>query len=83
MGMADGRRRRRRHSEEFKARVVQACRIPGVSIAGLALAHGLNAHLLRRWVIAEEQAQVGQPGKPLEAGEATVQSDAIRRPSSR
>lgn len=76
MGMADGRRRRRRHSEEFKARVVQACRIPGVSIAGVALAHGLNANLLRRWVIAEEQARAVQPGKPLEAGEARVQNDA-------
>jgi len=44
-------RRRRRHSAEFKAQVVQACRQPGVSIASVALAHGLNANLLRRWLV--------------------------------
>ena len=48
---AQGGRRRRRHSAEFKAQAVQACRHPGVSIASVALAHGLNANLLRRWLI--------------------------------
>jgi transposase len=48
------RRRRRTHSTEFKAKVVAACRKPGVSIAAVALNHGLNANLLRRWVVAEE-----------------------------
>lgn len=46
-----GRRRRRRHSAEFKAEVTQACGHPGVSIAAVALSHGLNANLLRRWLI--------------------------------
>lgn len=53
-----GRRRRRRHSDEFKARAVAQCRQPGVSIAGVALANGLNANLLRRWVVDSEQAAV-------------------------
>lgn len=43
-------RTRRRHSEEFRARVVAACRPPGVSVSAVALAHGLNANLLRRWI---------------------------------
>lgn len=43
-------RRRRTYSEDFKASVVTACLQPGVSIAGVALANGLNANLLRRWV---------------------------------
>ena len=51
------RRRRRRHSAEFKARVIAACRKPGVSIAAVALDHRLNANLLRRWVVAAERAQ--------------------------
>lgn len=34
--------------------MVGACR-PGVSIAGVALANGINANLLRRWVNAAEQ----------------------------
>lgn len=28
-----------------------ACREPGISIASVALANGLNANLLRRWVV--------------------------------
>jgi transposase-like protein len=46
-----GRRRRRRHSAEFKAAVIQECMRPGVSIAAVALAHSLNANMLRKWVI--------------------------------
>ena len=49
-----GRRRRRRHSDEFKAAVIQECMRPGVSMAAVALAHGLNATMLRKWVTASE-----------------------------
>ena len=45
------RRVRRRHSPEFKARVVDACQVRGASVAGVALAHGVNANLVRKWVI--------------------------------
>jgi len=51
------RRRRRTRSGEFKAKAVSACRQPGVSIAAVVLANGLNANLLRRWVVTEEQTQ--------------------------
>ena len=57
------RRRRRKHSVEFKAKVVAACRKPGMSMAAVALAHGLNANLLRRWVVADE----AQTAKPMDA----------------
>ena len=40
---------RRRHSDELKAKVVAACNEPGASISGVALAHGLNANLVRKW----------------------------------
>lgn len=49
-GLPSGRRRRH-HSGEFKAKVVEECARPGVSMAAVALAHGLNANLLRRWVV--------------------------------
>ncbi len=42
-------RRRRQHTPEFKQRLVALCQ-PGVSISGVALAHGVNANLLRRWI---------------------------------
>ena len=50
------RRRRRTHSTEFKTKVVASCRKPGVSIAAVALDYRLNANLVRRWVVADEQA---------------------------
>ena len=45
-----GRRRRRLHSDEFKADAVAAAAQPGVSMASVALTRGINANLLRRWV---------------------------------
>ena len=44
------RRRRRLHSDEFKADAVAACTQPGMSMAAVALSRGVNANLLRRWV---------------------------------
>jgi len=55
------RRRRRTHSEEFKAKVVSACRQPGISMAAVALANGLNANLLRRWVVTAERTEPIRP----------------------
>lgn len=51
---AGTRRRRRRHSDEFKADLVAACTQPGISIAAVAMANGVNANLLRRWVTEVE-----------------------------
>ena len=56
-------RRRRRHSEEFKVKVAEECRRPGVSIASVALANGMNANLLRKWVAEREAA--GSPPRAL------------------
>ena len=45
-----GRDGRRRYDPASKARLVSACLEPGVSISGMALAHGINANVLRKWV---------------------------------
>ena len=50
-----GRRRRRHHSAESKAEAVGACQQSGVSIAAVALARGLNASVLHRWVREAER----------------------------
>ena len=44
---ADGRHVYRK---EGKAALVAACSAPGVSVAAIALAHGVNANLLRKWI---------------------------------
>lgn len=51
--------RRRHHSAEFKAQVVNACMQPGISIAAVALHYRLNANLLRRWVATQEELDTG------------------------
>jgi transposase len=46
----------RRHSEEFKSRVIDLARQGHSSVAAVALANGLNANMLRRWVREAELA---------------------------
>ena len=45
---APGRRRRRLHSDEFKADAVAAAALQGMSMTAVAMALGINANLLRR-----------------------------------
>ena len=47
----------RTYSPAFKAQLVAACQQPGASIAALALAHGMNANVLHRWI--KEHARSG------------------------
>ena len=59
---AGKRRRRRIHSDEFKADAVASCMQPGMSMAAVAMANGVNANLLRRWV---RQAEMTPATKAL------------------
>ena len=43
-------RSRRTHTESFKQSVIDACQVPGTSVAGVALTHGVNANQVRRWM---------------------------------
>lgn len=54
-------RRRRVHSAEFKSQAVEASQQPGVSMAAVAMAHGINANLLRRWVHETESRSDQHP----------------------
>ena len=51
-----GRNGRRRYEEESKRSLAKDCLQPGVSLAGMALKHGVNANLLRKWVVAYQLA---------------------------
>ncbi len=42
-------RRRRQHTPEFEQRLTALCQ-PGTSVSAVALAHGINSNLLRRWI---------------------------------
>jgi transposase len=67
IALSEGRRRRRIHSADFKAHVVAACCKPGVSSAAVAMANGINANLVRRWV---KEAEIG---KEIEPGTTAAQ----------
>ncbi len=64
-------RRRGRYSDEFKSNVIAACKQPGVSTAAVALANGLNANLLRRW-ISESQGRLSKPATAKQTKALTI-----------
>jgi transposase-like protein len=82
-------RSRRRHSEEFKARLIAECQRPGISMASVAMANGINPNLLRNWVVGKGSRQraavpagEGAPEEfialPLEVPRPTVVGGEIR-----
>lgn len=80
---AGPRRRRRLHSDEFKARAVAICMQPGMSMAAVAMAHGINANLLRRWVReAEMKAPAHALGKSAAQQLQAPQREALFVPVS-
>lgn len=50
---------RRTYSREYKLEVVQECSDRGASVAGVALSHGINANLVRRWVVQHRAGRLG------------------------
>lgn len=50
---------RRVHGAEFKAQVLADCQLPGASVAAVALAHGLNVNLVRKWLVGRGIKRTG------------------------
>ncbi len=50
------RPKRRYYSPKLKGQVVAQCQVRGASVAGVALAHGINANIVHRW-LREQIAQ--------------------------
>lgn len=61
---------RRTHSPEFKAGVLAACRQPGASIAAVALAHGINANVVHKWLAGIGMKRSGH--RPSSAAQSPV-----------
>jgi transposase len=57
---------KRRYDPEGKRRLIEACLLPGASIAGLALKAQVNANQLHKWIRLHERA------KSARAAEDTV-----------
>ncbi len=64
---------RRTHTESFKQSVIDACQVPGTSVAGVALTHGVNANQVRRWLRERGVALPSQlPAVKVDAAPAFV-----------
>lgn len=63
---------RRRHDAGFKAKVLAACNAPGATAAAVALSHGLNANLVRNWLVDRglKPAGIAAPTPPAVAPNA-------------
>jgi transposase len=81
------------YDKEAKRDLIEACLQPGVSIARMALQHGLNANLLRTWITRhrrQRELTVGRPAVemvapavgsafvPVVATRVAVPSSAVR-----
>ena len=43
-------RQRSSYPEPFKVQVVQECLQPGATVSSVAIRHGINANLVRKWI---------------------------------
>tara|TARA_R110001583_G_C5636851_1_gene407581 strand:- start:1993 stop:2355 length:363 start_codon:yes stop_codon:yes gene_type:complete len=48
-------KKRRRFPAEFKAKIVEACLQTDVSVAKIALKHGINTNLVHKWIRTAQQ----------------------------
>lgn len=60
-----GRGPYRKHSLSDKRKIVGLCLRPGASVAGIALAHGVNANLVRKWIAKYRAGEYGETGAAL------------------
>jgi transposase-like protein len=61
-GVRVNRRGRRTYSREYKLGIVEACAVPGTSVAAIAMSHRINANLVRRWIVHYRSGRlVGMP----------------------
>jgi transposase len=76
---------RRIYNASHKRAIVEQCLQPGVSVAGIALAHGINANLVRKWIVKHRRAAAAAKCSsvaPLALLPVTVQAE-LRRSTAR
>ena len=66
-GSSDGvrvnRTGRRTYTAGYKLGVVRRCNEAGMSVAAVAMAHGINANLVRRWIVCHQRGRPDSPPK--------------------
>ena len=70
------------YDKSAKEELVRRCLQPGVSVAAMALAHGVNANLVRRWImltVRERGSEQPAPVKLLPVLTTTESSTTVPR----
>jgi transposase len=76
------KRVRRRFSVEEKMRIVELASAPNASVAGVALAHGVNANLVFKWRRQSRAGRLGQQGAAVQLVPVTLRpADAEPAPA--
>ena len=55
---------RRRYGSQFKAMVLAQCEEPGMSVAQVAMSHGINDNVVHRWRQLARQEQSARQASP-------------------
>ena len=75
--------KRKRYTKAFKHNVITACAQPGASAARIALEHGLNANMLRKWIrLAQSKSTHKAPGfvaLPINANAPVQPAPPVKR----
>lgn len=74
---------RRYYPADYKRQVVESCLVPGASVAGIALAHGFNANLVRKWIRVHQFRQAREQRKGRALVPVTVRESVPTKASRR
>lgn len=74
---------RRIHSAEFKAQVLSECRQPGASVSAVAIAHGLNTNVVRKWLAGRGLKRMGTAAAAARGTAPSLQFVAVEVTGSR
>ncbi|MEO1820116.1 transposase [Pseudomonas sp.] len=72
-------RQRSSYPKPFKAQVVQECLQPGATVSSVAIRHGINANVIRKWLpVYREQAATTLPAfVPVQAIPKRTADEAV------
>jgi len=63
---------RRTYARQFKSEVIAQCLVPGASVSAIALGHGINANVIRKWL--------PRPGSAMMLPVTVESAPAVRSP---
>jgi transposase len=72
-----------RYDPDIKRELVEICQQPGVSVARIALEHGINANLLRQWIQSYREQVNSPPPSPAATLPAFAPVLSVTTPKSK